>query len=306
MRELQLGDEPSVSMTTDVWRIGLSMGVNVLRRSNLLLPLAAALAAQTAPSQLAGRAQADEAYQRGIACFQTRQMTCAEDQFRRSVELRPQWASAWKGLGTVYAALAQHLEAQEPLRKACELDRREPDACYYLARNHYLLNQFDEALAQFRSLLGDDPQPWRIYNGIGLALEGLGKIGEAERAFLQAIEGERGRAVPNEDPRINLGNLLLRSGRIEESLAMLDEAVAAKPSSSRAHFELGKLSQQEGRYREARDHLMRAVELDPRHGGAHALLGKVYYRLGDSDLGARHTRLAREALGDGGNRSSRP
>jgi Flp pilus assembly protein TadD len=239
---------------------------------------------------------ADALYRSGVECFESGQMECAEQRFERVVELRPQGPRGWKDLGAVYAATGRHLKAQDSFRKACELDRREPDACYYLARNRYLLNQFDEALAGFRALLDDDPQPWRIHNGIGLALEGLGKTDEAERAFRQAIEGERGRARPNEDPRINLGNLFLRSGRIADSLAMLEAAVAANPASSRAHFELGKLLFQQGRNEEARDQLARAVELNSRHGGAHALLGKVYYRLKDSERGARHTRIAREAL----------
>jgi Flp pilus assembly protein TadD len=272
----------------------------------LRLSLAVVGLLQAAAPQEADRVPADEAYRGGVECFETGQMTCAEQQFQRAVVLRPKWASGWKALGTVYAATGRHLKAQEPFLKACELDRREPDACYYLARNHYLLNQFDEALERFRSLLGDDPQPWRIHNGIGLALEGLGRIGEAERAFGRAIERERGRASPNEDPRINLGNLLLRSGRIEDSLAVLERAVAAKPNSPRAHFELGKLLQQQNRNEESRDHLERALELDPRHSGTHALLGKVYYRLGDAQRGARHTRQAREALGGQGNPGLRP
>ena len=259
---------------------------------------------QAAASQEAGRVPADEAYQGGVECFQAGQMNCAEQQFQRAVASRPAWASGWKALGTVYAATGRHLKAQQPFLKACELDRREPDACYYLARNHYLLNQFDQALERFRSLLGNDPQPWRIHNGIGLSLEGLGQISEAERAFREAIEREHGRAAPNEDPRINLGNLLLRSGRIEESLAMLEQAVAANPTSPRAFFELGKLLQQQNRNEESRDHLEKALELDSRHGGAHALLGKIYYRLGDAERGARHTRLAREALRGAGD--SRP
>jgi Flp pilus assembly protein TadD len=237
----------------------------------------------------------DAHFQLGLRYFQSGRLDLAEKHFRESAALAPKLARAWKALGTALAAQGKHPEAQEPFRKACALNPREPDACYYLARNHYVQNQFDEALALFEKLR-NDPQPWRIHNGLGLALQALGRSDTAETEFRKAVELERGAAPRDEDPRINLGVLLGRQGRLPEALESLEAAAAHQPRSARARFELGRAFLQVNRSEEARAQLETAVQLQPSHRGAHALLGKVYYRLGQPEKAERHSTLAKAGL----------
>ncbi|MDZ7639485.1 MAG: tetratricopeptide repeat protein [Bryobacterales bacterium] len=230
---------------------------------------------------------AAQAIDHGVAAMGQGDFAGAEQAFRRAVEAEPKNARAWKALGVAFAAQGVHAEASEPFSKACALDRKEADACYYLARNHYLLNRFAESLAIFDKLARDAKGDWRFANGRGLALLAMARYPEAEEAFQRAIDTEGGRtsqrggASPDEDPSVNLGNLYSRSGQPEKARDVLRAFLRRKPAAARGWFELGKVELQLGLLDEARASLLSALQTRPQYREAHLLLSKVYGRLGD-------------------------
>lgn len=228
----------------------------------------------------------------GVVRFRLQQFAGAEEALRRSIRLRPSRADAWKALGATYAARHQNRLAEEPFRKACDLDPKEEDACYYLGRNYYEMNRFEAAIAAFDRALPNEKKRWRVHNGRALALEGLGRNDEGERAYRAAIQEERGQARPDEHPRIDYGAFLYRQGRIDEALEQLRSPDAR---SFRNHFELGKVLFSMNRLDEAARALEKAITLDPNHSGARLLLAKVYYRQGRT-ADAERERQAGERL----------
>ncbi len=246
------------------------------------------------PAALAqgNRAEPDKAMDAAINAFQQGRFAEAESQLRGLLELRPQDAHAWKVLGVVHAAQGQHNLASEPFTKACDLDAKEPDACYYLARNHYLLNRFAESLTMFDRLHAAERLDWRYLNGRGLALSGLGRYAEAEHAFQQAVKQERGAATLDEKPAINLGSLHLRAGNPDRAVRVLREVTSTHPNAARAWFEQGKAELQLEELDAALASLNRAVAARPRYPEAHLLLAKIYSRRGNPQKAAAHRRLA--------------
>ncbi len=232
----------------------------------------------------------------GTVRFRAHRFAEARQALEQAIRLAPGAANAWKALGAVHAAEGNFRLAEAPFRKACELDPKEEDACYYWARNYYALNQFERAIAAFRRALAVDPQPWRVHNGLGLALEALGRGEEAERHFRQAVERYRGQGRADDNPRIDLGVFLYMQGRTDEAQAQLEAAVETSPSSTRARFELGKVLLKENRLEAAGRELEKATELDPKNWAGHLLLGKVYYRLGRAEDAERHTQLGEKGL----------
>ena len=108
-----------------------------------------------------------------------------------------------------------------------------------------------------RKALGITPEQklWRVHRATAQAFEALGRSEEAERHFREAVAWNRGRARPDEDPRIDYGIFLFRQGRIGESLHPLEEAVNTWPSCARAHGELGRSLLQLDRLETAAAHL---------------------------------------------------
>jgi Flp pilus assembly protein TadD len=230
----------------------------------------------------------------GVRLFEAGQLTAAAGRFQKAVEQEPGNALAWKLLGTAYAAQGDHEQAQEPLRKACALQPKLADACFYHARNLYLVNRFAESRKVFEGLLGSDPQRWRVENGLGLALEALGEGREAEKRYRNAAASATGN--PNEHPLINLGVLMGREGRTAEAEVVFQEAVKKAPGATRAWFELGRTLQELGRNEEAAKALEKSVQIDGRNWAAHGLLGKVYLRLGREEEGRRHLLMGQSGL----------
>jgi superkiller protein 3 len=248
--------------------------------------------------QLLSAAQASaarEQFERGSRLFDQRRLTEAAAAFSEAVRLDPDFAAAWKGLGAAYAAQGNYRDAVEPFRKACSLNPRLEDACYYLARALYSLNQFEAALQAFEHALTVDRHLWRVHNGIALCFEAMGRAEDAEAHFREAARQDRGDSRPDADPRIDFGAFLFRQGRVEEAVAILRQVVPGRPS-ARANFELGRALVHLGALDEARIHLEQAVKQDPGHAAAHLLLGKVYFRLGRIEEAERHIRLGEKVL----------
>ena len=75
--------------------------------------------------------------------------------------------------------------------------------------------------------------------------------------------------------RNNLGQLLYRSGRVEEAGEQLEEALRLKPDYAEAHSNLGNLLSEIGRLPEAIEHYEKAIEINPNYAEAYNNLGNA-------------------------------
>jgi Flp pilus assembly protein TadD len=153
--------------------------------------------------------------QSGQEAFRRGDWPAAETHFLAASHDNPRNASAFEWLGMVYAAQQKFALAEEQFRRACELNPRDPLACYYLGRANYALSRYEQSRAAFEIGLRYQPNSARIKCGLGLTLEGLGRIGEANRYLREAATAG--------DPQIlsDYGQFLLRQGRLAESIAVL-------------------------------------------------------------------------------------
>ncbi len=202
-------------------------------------------------------------------------------------------AAYWMAQGVGFAKDGEMIRAEDAFHRACLMDPKLPDACLYLGRTLYLLDRFSDAINVLKTAGGSDPRNAQIWRIEALALEGAGKAEEADAAFRRAIELERNSAR-NEDPSIDYGVFLYRSGRAEAALAPLEAAVKRHPDGARAQLEFGCALLSLDRLSEATAALEKATALDPSNARGHLLLGRAYERLGKAELAKRE--LARGSL----------
>lgn len=255
--------------------------------------LAAALALLAAGAW--GQTAADF-HQIGVEHFQAGRFDAAAQAFFEAVRLDVKRADSWRLLGACQAARGQFELAEVPFRKACELDPKDPNNCYYLGRNYYALSRFEQALAAFDLALKARGRTWRVHQGAGLALEALGRNEEAEKRLREAVRMLGNDPPGATDPRVDLGAFLVRAGRAAEALPFLEKAAAEKGAQGRAYFELGSALSEVDRNQEAAEKLRKAVQMDPSNWPAHLLLGKVCFRLGLAEEGRRHTEIGRRGV----------
>ncbi|MGH7248145.1 MAG: tetratricopeptide repeat protein, partial [Pseudomonadota bacterium] len=159
-----------------------------------------------------------DAFERGQEAFRRRDWAQAEKSFLAAVREKPRSAAALKWLGMVYTAQQKFDRAEAPFRSACEIDPREELACYYLGRADYALSRYEESRVAFETALRYQPDSSRIQRGMGLTLEALGRLAEAERYLKEAAAGSDKEALSD------YGQFLFRQGRLQESRAVLERS----------------------------------------------------------------------------------
>jgi protein O-GlcNAc transferase len=136
----------------------------------------------------------------GVALLQAGDLPSALDALRRADTLEPGRASTIMALGITLNAQSNYAEAREVLTRAIDLDADNMDA--------------EAALAE--------------------AEEALGDLEAAERRVLRVLNTSKDHAAAN----LVLGMIRLKQGRHEEARNALLNAVAANPTSPKAHYQL--------------------------------------------------------------------
>ena len=112
-----------------------------------------------------------DAFERGMAAFRKRDFPAAERELTKLVREHPTSARAWKLLGMVYSSQDKYENAEGPLRRACELNAQEENACYYLGRLYFTVSRLAESLEAFRKA----PPNGRVLLGRALTLEAMSR-----------------------------------------------------------------------------------------------------------------------------------
>src|SRR5262249_40107958 len=159
---------------------------------------------------------------------------------------------------------------------------READSCYYSGQTLHMLGRFDEARRAFERALehATAQAKARIHRAAALNLVGLGQPEKAESQFQAAVRSYSDNAPGTTDPRVDYGAFLVRQGRTEDALRLLEKAIKVNPGSARAHAELGKALLDAGKAEAAAESLQRALALDPSAWATRLILGRAYLQLG--------------------------
>jgi Flp pilus assembly protein TadD len=124
-------------------------------------------------------------------------------------------------------------------------------------RDHLAVDYIGRAIAA-------DPGIAEAHNNLGLALQGLGRLTEAEASFREAL-----RLKPNADAYSNLGNVLCVTDRLAEAEAIYRESLRLEPESASTHNNLGNTLWNLHRPVEAEASYREALRLCPAYPEAH-------------------------------------
>ncbi len=235
-------------------------------------------------------------YDIGVALFQKAQYESAIPYLRKAVKSNPADPRGWKALGVAYAAMGDYASSEEPFGKACELDPRLSEACYYYGRALYALDRFEPSIEILQRALKFEPDAWKIHLGLAQASEALERAADAEKEFRAALALCR-HCDPK--PGNGYGLFLIRQGRAGEATHVLSEVSKKFPQSLETHVHLGRALLERGDFAGAVPYLEKALAIDPKMAQAHLLLAKCYVRLGRTAEAQPHFDAAAK-YGEGG------
>jgi TolB-like protein/Tfp pilus assembly protein PilF len=146
----------------------------------------------------------------------------AEREFRRAIELNPNYATAYQQFGVeCLTAMGRFDEAVAAGKRAEELDPLSPiigaDLGHILTR----ARRYDEAIVQLNRVLTLDPNFWVTYWYLGMAHRGKSQYAEAVAAYRKGL-------ALNDNPWLKalLIHSLAKTGERVEAVRLLDELQA--------------------------------------------------------------------------------
>ncbi len=232
---------------------------------------------------------ADAHYLLGYILFREGNPKASLTEYTEGARYRSPSALDLEVMGIDSFLLEDYPAAERWLTKSVELAPNDAHARYYLGRAKYNQKRFADAVPMFAECLKLDPSDAKAADYLGRSYEALGKTEDALAAYRKAVDLDTGAASGNAEPYLDLGSLLVESGRPGDAVPYLQQAVKIAPGDWRAHRGLGKAYLQLNRLPEAQAELRSAVTLAPENAPLHFLLAQALRKSGLEDQARAET-----------------
>jgi tetratricopeptide (TPR) repeat protein len=175
------------------------------------IPVVTSSSPQSADAELLDRALSRN--NRGIARLEQYDYRQAIEEFRKAVELKPDFLQGRVNLGIAYYYDTNYRDAAEQLEAALKIDPREPHAHFVLGLLNSKEYRKEEALKQFQQVIEQYPDDTSTNYNLGLTLMRDKDYPGAVQYFESVIKVE----PRHLSAMYNLGMALMRAGRREEA-----------------------------------------------------------------------------------------
>lgn len=226
---------------------------------------------------------ADAHYLLGEILFLEKKARESLGEFTEAAKYRTPTATELMIVGSDYVLLADYRDADKWFSKVVSWEPNNLQAWYYLGRTKYNENRFEEAIETFQHLLQLDPKNVKAEDNLGLSYEGLGRNEEAAAAYRTAIAWQKDTAKQEPGPYLDLGTLLVETGKPADGLPLLLRAASLKGDDPKVHNQLGKAYLHLNQLANSQAELEKAVALAPDNASEHFLLGQIFHKEGQED-----------------------
>jgi tetratricopeptide (TPR) repeat protein len=201
--------------------------------------------------------------------------------------------------GQILVMKGETSEGKKLLEKASELDPNDPEAQYQLGTLYDEEKNYIDAVKHFRQATTLNPADARAWDYLGLNLEPLEQLEEAEQAYRKALATNQHGRYYDAFIDYNYGRFLAKRNQLTIAKQRLDRAIELVPQVRAVWYERAKLNLRIKNYQQARTDAEKAATIDdPAHVildlQIYGLLAQIYSRLGETDLAKKYIELTRE------------
>ncbi len=210
----------------------------------------------------------------------------AVDQYQQAIERHEDEgakAIALNGLGDVYVALDQYLDAINAYERAIAIDPEQAQSWNSIGDVHRLSGDSEAAIEAFRQAVRIDPEHSAAWNSLGDLYADLERDDEAIEAYLRVIELEPDSAWPYN----NLGFIYAKRNEYEKARTLYKQAIDRHEDDQGKAISWNNLGDVFVKLQQDKDAIEAyqwATALDPDYAWPHHNLGQVYERQGDYEL----------------------
>ncbi|MGF1498252.1 MAG: tetratricopeptide repeat protein [Elainellaceae cyanobacterium] len=191
--------------------------------------------------------------------YQARQWDMVIDLCERVLQTNPQVTKAHKRLGNARQALGQMEAAAAHYNRALSLQPDYAEVHANLGSLYAQQQQWQRAIAAYQKAIELQPDFAGAYRNLAKIWSKLGSTQVAAECWYQALSLEPATATPSQ--LLNLGNDLLRAGRMPQAMTCYRWALQLDDGFAAAHFNLAKALNQQEQWQEANTHYQRGLEL---------------------------------------------
>jgi protein O-GlcNAc transferase len=220
-----------------------------------------------------------EELQKGLQRMRVGDISRARSHFQRAVKLDSQNADAWHSLGIVQLQLGVRALAIKAFRTSVELRPSFADAHNELGKALLGDDKASEAIRSFQNALRFRENHVDAKFHLSRALESIGELTAAERGYRQTL-AMRSNHV---EAMVGLGNLLRRTQRFPEAIAMFESARHLSPADASIANSHARALCDAGRSLEAVAVARNAVALQADNSENWTTLGAAQRQIRDND-----------------------
>jgi tetratricopeptide (TPR) repeat protein len=145
-----------------------------------------------------------------------------------------------------------------------------------LGAAHKGLGRLEEAIEAYAKALSINPHYAEVYNNMGNALQEQGKLEQAIEAYTKAIS-----IIPDyAEAHNNTGAALKEQGKLEEAIEAYTKAISINSDYAEAYYNIGLALQEQGKSEEAIEAYTKAISIIPDYAVAHNNMGAVLQEQG--------------------------
>lgn len=133
------------------------------------------------------RQSANEHNDRGVMLFHRRELAAAESEFRKALDIRPDFAEAFNNLGLALSDQGKREDAVEAFKKAIELAPGAPEAYNNLGCLYRVKKDYQQAVELFNQAISKKEDYSLAYFNLGVAYEELEKFDLAIKAWEKVL-----------------------------------------------------------------------------------------------------------------------
>ena len=230
----------------------------------------------------------DQIYNQGIIAHKEGKLVDAEVNFRKAVELKPDFSEVYYNLAYTQRLLGRLDEAISSYRKAIEIQPNFIEAYNNLGMILFEINRIDEAEINNRKAIQFKPDHAKSHYNLGITLFRLGKLKETVISYKKAIELKPDYA----EAYNNLGVSLHQLFKVDEAESNYRKAIELKPDYADAHNNLGTLLFNFSKFNESEVSFRKAIELKPDYAEAYNNLGAIQKEFNKFEVAEEYFRKA--------------